>query len=91
MHCKPWYWDRPERSPHVVAKEGTPVSVNTETLMARNIRSHVMMLDCCEICGLVTEQWDIYALRNHAVLLCRNCQNKFSAVLRPFVPKNENH
>ena len=64
------------------------MSAHTETLMARNIRSHVMMLDCCEICGLVTEQWDIYALRNHAVLLCRGCQNKFAMVLRPLVLKS---
>ena len=67
------------------------MSVDSETLMARNIRSHVMMLDCCEICGLVTEQWDICAMRRQAVLICRNCQKKFAKVLRPFVPENENH
>ena len=67
------------------------MSAHTETLMARNIRSHVMMLDCCEICGLVTEQWDLCAMRSQAVLICRNCRKKFTKVLRPLVPKNENY
>ena len=45
------------------------------------------MLDCCEICATVTEQWDICRMHSVSVLACRPCQRKLKKVLRPLTPE----
>jgi hypothetical protein len=54
-------------------------------MMSRNVRKHVFMLDCCEICYTVTEQWDICQMRNLPVLVCRPCQHMHQKVLHPIM------
>ncbi len=49
--------------------------------MSQNVRRHVLMLDCCEICWTVTEEWDICRMHNVPVLACLPCQRKLNNVL----------
>ena len=53
-----------------------------EELMSDNVRRNLLMLDCCEICGTVTEKWDVCKMHNISVLVCHRCQRKLRKVLR---------
>ena len=53
------------------------------TAESQNVRSHVLMVDCCEICYTVTEEWDICRMHKIPVLACRPCQQKLKRVLHP--------
>ena len=57
--------------------------MTTELRMSQNVRRHVLMVDCCEICYTVTEEWDICRMHNDTVLACRPCQRKLEKVLHP--------
>ena len=54
-----------------------------EPTTLRNTRRRILMMDCCEICGLVTEKWEICQIHKVPVLACAICQIKFSTVLHP--------
>ena len=56
-----------------------------ELCMSQNVRRHVLLLDCCEICYTVTEEWDICRMHNVSVLACRPCQRKLKNVLHEIV------
>jgi len=57
--------------------------MTAELRMSQNVRSHVLMVDCCEICYTVTEEWDICRMHKIPVLACRPCQQKLKRVLHP--------
>ena len=57
--------------------------MTAELIMSSNVRRHVLMVDCCEICDTVTEEWDICRMHNIPVLACRPCQRKLNKVLHP--------
>jgi hypothetical protein len=51
--------------------------MNTESSRARrNVREHIFMLDCCDICYVVTDEWDICKMGGIPVLACRRCQEQ---------------